>query len=59
VTFSDVRVRSTQVLILIEAITRITDIDVWIDQSDDHIGRERRYEPHLVTTQKYFGDVSY
>jgi sporulation protein YlmC with PRC-barrel domain len=52
-------VGESQVFIPIEAIARITDIDVWIDQSNEHVGRERRYEPHLVTTQKYFGDVSY
>ncbi|HZO29595.1 MAG TPA: PRC-barrel domain-containing protein [Chloroflexota bacterium] len=49
----------TKVFIPIEAITMITDIDVWIDQSHDHVARESRYEPHLVTEQKYLGDMAY
>src|SRR5687767_7690569 len=43
----------TQVFIPVDAITMITDIEVWIDQSHDHVARESRYEPHLVTEQKY------
>jgi len=49
----------TKVFIPIDAITMITDIEVWIDQSHEHVARESRYEPHLVTEQKYLGDMSY
>jgi uncharacterized protein YrrD len=49
----------TKVFIPIEAITMITDIDVWIDQSHEHVARESRYEPHLVTEQRYLGDMAF
>ena len=49
----------TAVFIPINAITMITDIDVWINQSDDHVSREPQYDPHLSTEQKYFGDLKY
>ena len=49
----------TQVCIPIDAITMITDVDVWIDQSHEHVSRESRYEPHLVAAQKYLGDMSF
>jgi sporulation protein YlmC with PRC-barrel domain len=52
-------VGETQVFIPIDAITMITDIDVWISQSHEHVAREPRYEPHLVTEQKYLGDMPY
>jgi len=52
-------VGETQVFIPIDAITMITDVDVWINQSHVHVAREPRYEPHLVTEQKYLGDMSY
>jgi uncharacterized protein YrrD len=52
-------VGETKVFIPIDAITMITDIEVWIDQSHEHVSRESRYEPHLVTEQKYFGDLAY
>jgi sporulation protein YlmC with PRC-barrel domain len=49
----------TQVFIPIDAITMITDVDVWIDQSHEHVSREPRYEPHLVSEQRYLGDMTY
>jgi hypothetical protein len=52
-------VGETKVFIPIGAIAMITDVEVWIDQSHEHVSREPRYEPHLVTEQKYLGDVQY
>jgi uncharacterized protein YrrD len=52
-------VGETKVFIPIDAITMITDVDVRIDQSHEHVAREPRYDPHLVTEQKYFGDMPY
>jgi hypothetical protein len=37
----------------------ITDVDVCINQSDEHVSREPRYDPLLVTEQKYLGDMQY
>ena len=48
----------TTVFIPIDAITMITDVDVWINQSDDHVARESEYDPHLGIEQKYMGDRS-
>jgi sporulation protein YlmC with PRC-barrel domain len=50
-------VGETKVFIPIDAITMITDVDVRIDQSHEHVAREPRYDPHLVTEQKYLGDL--
>jgi sporulation protein YlmC with PRC-barrel domain len=52
-------VGETKVFIPIDAITMITDVDVWIDQTHEHVARERHYAPHLVDKQKYFGDMQY
>ena len=52
-------VGETKVFIPIDAITMVTDVDVWINQSDDHVSREPEYDPHLVTDQKYFGGLKY
>jgi sporulation protein YlmC with PRC-barrel domain len=52
-------VGETKVFIPIDAITMITDVDVWINQSDEHVSREPQYDPHIVTEQKYFGDLKY
>jgi sporulation protein YlmC with PRC-barrel domain len=52
-------VGETKVFIPIDAITMITDVDVRIDQSHEHVAREPRYDPHLVTEQKYLGDMPY
>ena len=49
----------TQVFIPIDAITTITDVDVWIDQSHEHVSRVPRHQPHLVTEQRYLGNMSY
>ncbi len=49
----------TQLFIPIDAITRITDVAVWIDQSHEHVSREPRHEPRLVTEQRYLGNMSY
>jgi uncharacterized protein YrrD len=49
----------TTVFIPIDAITMITDVEVWINQSDDHVSREPQYDPHLSAAQKYLGDMKY
>jgi sporulation protein YlmC with PRC-barrel domain len=49
----------TTVFVPIDAITMITDVDVWINQSDDHVARESEYDPHLGIEQKYMGDMKY
>ena len=47
----------TKVFIPIDAITRITDVDVCINQSHEHVARAPRYDPDLVTDQKYLGGI--
>jgi sporulation protein YlmC with PRC-barrel domain len=49
----------TKVFIPIDAIAMITDVDVCINQTDEHVSREPRYDPHLVTEQKYLGDMQH
>jgi len=49
----------TAAFVPIDAITMITDVDVWINQSNDHVSREPQYDPHLSTEQKYLGDMKY
>jgi sporulation protein YlmC with PRC-barrel domain len=49
----------TRVFIPIDAITMVTDVAVWIDQSHEHVSREPRHEPRLVTEQRYLGNMSY
>jgi len=44
----------TTVFILIDVIVRIIDIDVWLDQSHEHVCREARYAPH-----RYLGNRQY
>jgi uncharacterized protein YrrD len=50
-------VGETKVFIPSDAITMITDVDVWINQTHEHVSREPRYDPHLITEQRYFGDM--
>jgi sporulation protein YlmC with PRC-barrel domain len=47
----------TKVFIPIGAITRISDVDVCINQSHEHVARAPRYDPDLVTDRKYLGDI--
>jgi hypothetical protein len=41
----------------IATLSLMRDSDVCINQSDEHVSREPRYDPHLVTEQKYLGDM--
>ena len=44
-------------LIPVDAITRIDDDGVWIDQSREHVAGGPTYQPDLVSDIDYFGDV--
>jgi sporulation protein YlmC with PRC-barrel domain len=48
---------TTKVLIPIDAITAITDIDVRINQTHQHVARAPRYDPALVTNRTYHSDL--
>jgi sporulation protein YlmC with PRC-barrel domain len=47
----------TKVFIPIDAITMITDIEVRINQSHEHVARAPRYDPQLVADRTYLGDL--
>jgi uncharacterized protein YrrD len=49
----------TAVFVPIDAITMITDVEVWINQSGGHVSREPQYDPRLSTEQKYIGDMKH
>src|SRR5262245_18597054 len=46
-----------KVLVPIDAITRITDHEVHIDRTLDHVVGGPQYEPNLVVDEKYAGNV--
>ena len=48
----------TKVFIPIDAITRITDDEVAIDQSRDQVAAAPRYDPDLVDKREYYGELS-
>jgi len=43
----------TKVLIPIDAIAQITDVEVRINQSHDHVARAPRYDPVLVADRSF------
>jgi sporulation protein YlmC with PRC-barrel domain len=45
----------TKVFIPVDAITTITDVDVRINQSHEHVVRAPRYDPYLIADRKYLG----
>jgi sporulation protein YlmC with PRC-barrel domain len=47
----------TKSFIPIDAITRITDHDVFINQSREHVAGAPRYDPDLVADQTYYGSL--
>jgi sporulation protein YlmC with PRC-barrel domain len=47
----------TKVFIPIDAITMITDIDVRINQSHEHVARAPRYDPRLVADRTYLSGL--
>jgi sporulation protein YlmC with PRC-barrel domain len=47
----------TKVFIPIEVITRITDDEVSIDQSREHVAAAPRYTPDLVDKPDYYGEI--
>jgi len=47
----------TKVFIPIDAITMITDIEVRINQSHEHVARAPRYDPRLVADRTYLGNL--
>lgn len=48
----------TKSFIPVDAITRITDHDVSIGQSKEHMAGAPRYDPALVADQDYYGNLS-
>jgi sporulation protein YlmC with PRC-barrel domain len=50
-------VGETKVFIPIDAITMITDVDVWINQAQEHVARAPRYDPRLVTDRTYLSTI--
>jgi sporulation protein YlmC with PRC-barrel domain len=48
---------TAKVLIPIDAITEITDVDVRINQTHEHVARAPRYDPALITDRTYHGDL--
>ncbi|WP_026531878.1 PRC-barrel domain-containing protein [Arthrobacter sp. H41] len=47
----------TKSFIPIEAITRITDDEVHIDQTRDHVAGAPAYDPEIVDQQDSYGDI--
>jgi sporulation protein YlmC with PRC-barrel domain len=47
----------TTVLIPIDAVTRITDDAVHINQTREHVVRAPRYDPALANDQQYWGSI--
>lgn len=50
-------VGETKTFIPIDAITRITDKDVYINHSSEHIARAPRYDPKLIDDPAYYGRI--
>lgn len=47
----------TKSFIPVDAITEITDDDVHVNHSRDHISHAPRYDPELVDAKTYYGNV--
>ena len=48
---------ATKSLIPLDAITRITKDDVFIDRSREHVAAAPRYDPDLVSQLGFYGDL--
>lgn len=48
---------TTKALIPIDAITMITDVEVRINQTHEHVARAPRYDPGLITNRTYHDDL--